>query len=100
MCQIASARGTKDSQRIAAGHPRVQSQIAGKITDIRLDAGAVAPAFAAEDSCRAACWPQESEEHANGRRLSCAIRPEESEKRALLDGKGHAFYSAARSISA
>jgi hypothetical protein len=63
---------------------RPQGQLAGKVANCGSDGGAGCPDGTSQDFCRARTGLQQSQQHADCRCLSCAIRPEKPEDFAWL----------------
>ena len=84
---VAAAGGAADPQVVFARHRRVETEVAGEVSDIGLDAVAVTPAVEPEHPGPTAGGAQEAQQHADGRRLSGAVGSEETEQRALGDAQ-------------
>ena len=70
-------------ERLAAGEPVVEGELAGHVADAAVDGDRVGGRLDAEDARRAAGRPDEVEQGPDRRRLAGAVGPEEAEDLAL-----------------
>ena len=73
------------AQRLAAGEPVVQRELAWDVPDTPVDRDGIRAGLDAEDPGRPARRPDEVEDRPDRRRLAGPVRPQESEHLALID---------------
>ncbi len=90
--------GIDEVEEGAAAHPLVHAQVAGEIAAATPHLYGVAPAVESEDARCAGRGPDEVEENADGRRLAGAVRAQEAEDLAGVDGEVDAAKRAHASV--
>ena len=81
----AAAQVAEVGDRLGAGQPVVQVELAGQVADPSVDRDRIGGRLDAEHLGASRCRPDEVEQDAHRRRLAGAVRPEEAEDLALGD---------------
>ena len=96
---VHAAHVGEERDQLAAGEPRVVREVAREVAEPRPDGEAVAAAVEAEERGRAARRVQQVEQRADGRRLAGAVRAQEAEHLASLDGHRDALDPACAAVA-